>query len=154
MVRAIVSETNAMVIDLSPDVVADKFPDRGSITKYFFMAFKVAKVFQPAIILIDEIEHYFPGKKKGGKKGKGGPVIGKCQKMKRDLMNQVNKHLTPDDKVCVIACTNRPYLANVKELAKFFYKKFYFPYPDYAGRSQIFHHLVEKKNAKLTENFP
>ena len=154
MVRAIVNETNAMVIDLSPDVVGDKFPDKATATKYFFMAFKVAKVFQPAIILIDEIEHYFPGKKKGGKKGKGGPVIGKCSKMKLNLTQQVTKHLTPDDKVAVIACTNRPYLANVKDLSKFFYKKFYFPYPDYAARSQIFQHLIEKKGAKLTENFP
>jgi len=117
------------------------------------MVFKVAKVFQPAIIMIDEIEHYFPGKKKGGKKGRG-PQVGKCVKFKRDLMAQIKKHLVPDDKVMVIACSNRPYLANQKELQKFFYRCFYFPYPDYASRGSLFKHLVKKHNATLNENFP
>jgi len=93
MVQAIAHETNSMVLDISPDIVADRFTDKQSISKILFMTFRVAKTFQPSVILIDEIEHYFPGKKKGGRKrGGGGPVIGKCAKFKRELMAHVNKH--------------------------------------------------------------
>lgn len=154
MVQAIAHETNSLILDLSPDIVADRFTDRQNITKYMYMVFKVAKHFQPAIIWIDEIEHYFPGKKKPAKGKRGGPTVGRCLKFKRDLIAQVKKHLTPDDKVAIIACSNKPYLGNVREMSKFFYRSFYFPYPDYTSRALLFKHLVAKHGATLTENFP
>jgi len=50
MVRAIAHESNSIVLDISPDIVGDRFTDRNSITKILYSVFKVAKTFQPAII--------------------------------------------------------------------------------------------------------
>ena len=45
MVRALASETKAMVLDLSPYVVADNFTEKKRITELMYIAFKVAKEF-------------------------------------------------------------------------------------------------------------
>ena len=153
MVRALAAECRCMVLDISPYVVADNFKEKKRITEMMYTVFKVAIEYQPAIILIDECEHYFPSKK-ASKKGKRGPQAGTCKKMKKDLMKQVKKHLLPTDRIAIIACTNRPYLLNTKEVTKFFTQKFYFPYPDYSSRISLFKHLVKENGIKLTETFP
>lgn len=156
MARAIASETNAIVLDISAYNVADRFKDnKKGFQQMLVTTFRVAKEFQPSIILIDEIEQYFPGKiKKNKKKGAPPPpVIGRCSKFKKDFLNQVAKHLAHTDRVSIIGMTNRPNLCNLKEVTSFFYKKFYFPYPDAAARQLIFKHLVEKNGVKLTDAF-
>jgi hypothetical protein len=72
MVRALAHECGAIVLDLSPHVVGDTVLEKKRITELMYITFKVAKEFQPAIILVDECEHYFPSKK-AKKKGKRGP---------------------------------------------------------------------------------
>jgi hypothetical protein len=153
MVRALATECNAMVLDISPYVVADNFTEKKRITEMMYITFKVALEYQPSIILVDECEHYFPSKK-AKKKGKRGPQAGRCSKFKKDLMNQVKKHLTPEDRVAVICCTNRPNLLAVKECKKFFNEKFYFPYPDYSARQYLFKNLVKEHQIELSEFFP
>jgi SpoVK/Ycf46/Vps4 family AAA+-type ATPase len=69
-------------------------------------------------------------------------------------MNQVKKHLTPEDRVALICCTNRPNLLNVGECKKFFNEKFYFPYPDYSARQYLFKTLVKEHDIELSEFFP
>ena len=66
----------------------------------------------------------------------------KCQKFKKDLMAQVNKHLERDDKVVVIGTSSKPWLLNLNETKKLFYKKFYFPYPDYSSRIELIKHFI------------
>jgi ATP-dependent 26S proteasome regulatory subunit len=78
MVRALATECKAMVLDLSPYVVADNFTEKKRITELMYITFKVAKEFQPAIIVIDEIEHFFPSKTAKKKSKKGPPQAGKC----------------------------------------------------------------------------
>ena len=156
MLRAIATETNAMVLDISAYNVADRFKDnKKEFQRMLVTTFKVAREFQPSIIVIDEVEQYFPGKVKKAKK-KGGlppPVIGRCSKFKKDFMTQITKHLEHTDRVLVIGMTSRPNLCNLREVTKFFYKKFYFPFPDFATRELIFKHLVEKNGVKLTDAF-
>lgn len=149
MVRALATECRAMVLDLSPYVVADNFTEKKRILKLMYTAFKVAKEYQPAIILIDECEHYFPSKK-AKKETKRTLQIGRCSKMKKDLMKQVKKHLTPEDRVAVICCTNLPNYLNAKECKKFFNEKLYFPYPDYSARQYLFKNLVKQHKIELS----
>ena len=66
MVRAIATECDALVFDLSPAVVFEKFTDKGSVRKAMFMAFTIAKLHEPSIIYIDGVERIFP--KKGSTK--------------------------------------------------------------------------------------
>lgn len=156
MLRAIASEANTLVLDISAYNVADRFKDnKKGFQQMLVTTFKVAREFQPSIIFIDELEQYFPGKVKKSKK-KGAPpppVIGRCSKFKKDFMTQVTKHLEHTDRVSIIAMTNRPNLCNLKETTKFFYKKFYFPYPDAGARQLIFKTMVERKGVKLTDAF-
>jgi flagellar basal body-associated protein FliL len=54
--------------------------------------------------MFDEVEHFFG--KKNLKKLKH--FAGKCSKFKKELNNQINKHLTPEDRVIVIGMTKNP----------------------------------------------
>ena len=64
MVRALQSQCAALVLDLSPSNILEKYSDRSSVVKAFYMAWKVAHEFEPAIIVVNEAELLFPGKKK------------------------------------------------------------------------------------------
>ena len=67
MVRAIASETRAIVFDLTLDNLKRNLSeDLSSVKGSIFMAFKCAKEYGPAIIYIDEVEKSMP--KKGAKK--------------------------------------------------------------------------------------
>ena len=66
-VRALATECNAMIIDISPSTIESKATDKNSIAKMFYMAFTVAKEFQPAILYLDECDQVFGAAKK--KKG-------------------------------------------------------------------------------------
>ena len=157
MVRAIATETRSLVLDISGYAVADRFPDKKRFQQMLVTTFRVAKKYQPAIILIDGIEQYFPGKPKkkanAKKSGIPPPVIGRCSKYKKDLLAQIKQHLDHWDKVAVIATTNQPQYCDLKEVKKLFAKKFYFPYPDNTNSSLIFKSLVEKSGSKLSEAF-
>lgn len=153
MARAIASETNAITLVLEPndnliEICKDK--TRKECQMLLYHVFKVAKTLQPAIIILEDIEQFFPGKKKGKKKS----VVGKLTKLKRDLILCVKKFITPEDKVTIIATSYRPAEANVRELQKFFNKCFYFPFPDYNSRILLIKHLVKKSGAILDDNFP
>lgn len=66
-VRALATECNAMLLDLTPSNIATRVSDKASIGKTFYMTFQVAKHFHPSIIFMDEIETVFgPAKKKKG----------------------------------------------------------------------------------------
>lgn len=103
-----------------------------------YIIFKLAKCFQPAIIYIKDIENWFG--KKATKKRKIAPH--KCAKLKKDLIAQINRHLERNDKVVVIGTTSKPWLMNQNEAKKNFFKKFYFPYPDYSSRMAIIKHFI------------
>lgn len=56
-----------------------------------------------------------------------------------------NKLWCKNDQIAVIASTNKPYDANIKEVKKLFDKKIYFPYPNYSTRKLLIKHFVETK---------
>lgn len=152
MVRAIAHETRSIILDISPEIVSENFKNKALREKILYTVFTVAREFQPAIIVINEVEHFFPGKKKKKKK-KGEIPVGSCKKAKKDLLKQIRKNITKEDKVVVIACTNRPLSCNQKDIKKIFTKKFHFPAPDYPTRCLLFKDLVEKAGGKLEEEF-
>ncbi len=53
-----------------------------------------------------------------------------------------NKLWTKTDRISVIACTNKPFDASLKDMKKMFDKKIYFPYPNYATRKQLIKQLI------------
>lgn len=152
MVRALANETNAILLDLSAENLFEKeLQDRPRITKLFYAAFKVATMYEPAIIYIDGIEHYFKAARPP--KTKGPKFVPKGIKFKRDLLGQINKRLTNQSKVAVIATTSKPMYVNIKD-CKIFAKKFFFPYPNYWAARELFKHFIEKYGGKLVPEFP
>lgn len=117
------------------------------------MTFNVAKTFPPAIIYMDEVEQIFKGKKKK-KKGAGGAAGPNFTKLRKVLTKYKKKVLKKEDRVAVIASTNKPWEMNKKFVKPFAQKKFYFPFPNYATRKALFEHYMERKGAKLPDNFP
>jgi SpoVK/Ycf46/Vps4 family AAA+-type ATPase len=138
LAHALVKETKSIFLDFSPEIIAENVADKNAIAKLVYIVFKIAREFQPSIIYIDEIEHFFP--KKNVKKFKP-----KCVKFKKDLMAQIQKQLLPSDAVTVIACTSQPQFLNVPDVKKLFTKSFYFPFPDYASRLQIFKNALNEQ---------
>lgn len=110
-----------------------------------------AKEFQPSIVVVDDIETIFSGLK--SKKKDASTTFGpKMKKMITDLKK--NKLWEKNDRIAVIACTNRPYDATLKDMKKLFDKKIYFPYPNYATRKQLIRSFIEEKAKNKINYFP
>ena len=139
LVHSIVNQTKAAFFDISPVNLCKVFTNKNAISKIMYKVFMAAKFLQPSVIFFDETEHFFA--KKNLKKLKN--FAGKCSKFKKDLIKHINKHLTLEDKVVIISCTSKPKFVHVNDAKKFFYKKFYFPFPDYSARRFIFQRLVK-----------
>jgi hypothetical protein len=138
MVDILAHETNSLLFTLDSDLMSEYFIDKTAITRILFIIFKLAKNLQPAIIHIKDIENWFP--KKSTKKNK--VPAGKCIKFKKDLLMQINKHLERNDKVVVIGTTSKPFYMNLAEAKKLFFKKFYFPFPDYSSRIKLLKYFI------------
>ena len=90
--------------------------------------------------MIDDFETIFSGVKP--KKGSGASSFGpKMKKIMADMKK--NKLWTKNDQIAVVACTNKPYDANIKDMKKMFDKKMYFPYPNYATRKLLIKSFIE-----------
>ncbi|KRX02464.1 P-loop containing nucleoside triphosphate hydrolase [Pseudocohnilembus persalinus] len=162
-VRALAEECRALLIDISPYNLQNKFTDLKGIQLALNSAFKVAQAFQPAIIYCDEAELIWMGKKK-----KGSTLPTFYQKMKKPLNDFKKKFFLPEvikqegdkfvkaivpDKVAFIATTNRPYDCSAKDIKKFFDKKFYFPYPNYGTRLQLIRNFINNRGVDIPDNF-
>ena len=89
--------------------------------------------------MIDDFDTIFSGFK--GKKKDGTSSFGpKMKKIIADMKK--NKLWTKTDRISIIACSNKPYDAALKECKKLFDKKIYFPFPNYATRKQIIQHFI------------
>lgn len=146
MTHILTNETNALFLDISPEIIGDAVSDKNAISRLMFSVFKVAKEYQPAVIYVDEVEHFFP--KKSAKKFKP-----KCVRFKKDLTEQIAKHITPGDRVTVIFATSQPTLLAVPELKKVVKRAYYFPFPDYSTRSKIFKAEMERHLPNNNDHF-
>lgn len=70
----------------------------------------------------------------------------KMKKIIADLKK--NKLWVKNDRIAIIACSNKPYDLSIKESKKLFDKKIFFPFPNYPTRKQIIKHFIEEKIGK------
>jgi ATP-dependent 26S proteasome regulatory subunit len=134
LVRALHKETNALIFDLTPEIVKEKYTEKAELTRLIWSVIICAKEYQPSIVLIDDFETIFSGVKT--KKNSGSPPFGpKMKKIIGDMKK--NKLWNKNDQIAVIACTNKPYDGTLKDMKKLFDKKLYFPYPNYATRKLL-----------------
>ncbi|CEG47354.1 iq and aaa domain-containing [Plasmopara halstedii] len=141
LVSALANETGALLLNLSPSNLTDKFTGKNGPTKLVHMALMLAKAttLQPIIIYIDECEQMFAG---NGKKTKSASVTEGPARFKKDLLLYVKTALEPSDRVLVVGTSSDPNAADVKDLRTFFDKFLYLPYPDYASRLLLWKHAL------------
>jgi len=74
--------------------------------------------------------------------------------MKKIILDlKKNKLWEKNDRITVIACSNRPYDGSMKDFRKLFDKKIYFPYPNYPTRKLMLQTFIEKKIGRPLVNF-
>eukprot|EP00696_Hemimastix_kukwesjijk_P020327 gnl/Hemi2/9938_TR3446_c0_g1_i1.p1 gnl/Hemi2/9938_TR3446_c0_g1~~gnl/Hemi2/9938_TR3446_c0_g1_i1.p1 ORF type:complete len:833 (-),score=277.98 gnl/Hemi2/9938_TR3446_c0_g1_i1:123-2621(-) len=140
LVDALASELGATLFDLSPLNIAGKYPGKKT-SLMMHLVFKLAKVYAPSIIFVNEIEKVF---KKAGKRGE------QPSRIKKELLAET-KRLSVADRVIVIGCSNRP--SDVKgkgsdaalvSFANFFQKLYYVPLPDHTTRKKLWLHFLKQ----------
>jgi len=150
LARAISYHTNAYFVDISPSVIGPKLEGDSkvkAITKMLYMAFHVAKEFQPAVIYMDEVEKVFPGGKK--KKGsKSDPIS--YPKMLKDLIAH-RKLLKKEHQVIFIGTTKKPWDCNLVKVKSFFSKRVWIPHPDFTTRRQLWEHFITSEGGVITK---
>lgn len=123
LVRAVASETNAVLFDLSPEKVA-AFSDM----KYFIaLITQMAKVLQPTILMIDGGHKPFYKKVPKTEKDSDPKKLGKY------LIKQILKPIKQEDKIMLIGTTNEPWNSALGKMKKCYEKILLLPRADYGN---------------------
>ena len=160
-VRAICTEVNALLIDLSPHNIEGTYDGKRLEEKLVATAMVAAKAYQPSVVYIDEAEKVWPSKK-GGKKGKkkrGGAKKASDAtnptRIKKPLLKwKTQKFFDDKTRVTIVGCTSFPEDGSKKDFKKFFEKQIYFPFPDYTTRRLMWKNFIERHEGKLGVDFP
>lgn len=146
LAHAIASETGANLFDLTPSNTEGKYPGKKGPYDMVHTVLKVAKALPPSVVLIGESESVWTsGKKKGG----GEPP----NRILKQLMTLLAPKkgpalLEPSDRVLILCTSSQPYACekakDYNAYKDFFAKILYLPLPDYAARTKLWMHLLEK----------
>lgn len=107
------------------------------------MVFKVARVMQPSVIYIDQVEKVFLSDKKKLKEyGSTEPL----NRIKKEFLKEV-KTMAKGERVLILGASSEPHLCvkkDQKALMEFFQKHVHLPLPDYASRRKLWPALVKR----------
>ncbi|XP_036036159.1 IQ and AAA domain-containing protein 1-like [Onychomys torridus] len=145
LVHAVCTETGANLFDLSPGNVMGKYPGKNGAQLLVHTVFKVARVYQPSVIWIGNTEKTFY-KKIPKEERRLDP-----KRIKKDLM-KATRLLSPGDRVMLIGTTDRPQLAELKGLCRFYERILFIPRPDYASRYVLWKRMIENRGTQLTQS--
>ncbi|XP_061720092.1 IQ and AAA domain-containing protein 1-like [Cydia pomonella] len=126
LVYAIATETNSILIDLSPTNVYDKFPGPALKTMFKYIN-EISRIMQPTVILVDNADKVFY---------KAVPKEDKWfdpQRLSKDFFKEIVKPLTPSDKIMVLGTASEPWLAKPALLSKAFPSLILIPRSDYGS---------------------
>ncbi|KXS18426.1 AAA-domain-containing protein [Gonapodya prolifera JEL478] len=139
--KAIAAQCNTDFFSISASTLTSKWVGEGE--KMMRALFAVARVHQPAVIFIDEIDSLLTARSDGENEG--------SRRLKTEFLVQVDGcNTNGDDRVLLIGATNRPH--ELDEAARRrFTKMLYIPLPDRDARKQLLNHLLGKANHRLTD---
>ncbi|XP_050089945.1 dynein regulatory complex protein 11 [Anopheles aquasalis] len=125
LLEAICHETDSVLFDLSVETCQPiPGPD---VPAFLQMILKVARLLQPSVIALEEVHRAFYKKVPPTEAHQDPTKLGKW------LLKMIVKQLKPDDRILLVGTTDRPWLAKVGPLKKFFDKFLIFPRPDYGS---------------------
>lgn len=139
LVHAIANEIGAVLFDISCDNLVGKYPGKKGTEKLMHMVFKVARGFQPSIILMRDAELGFM--KKPPKKDARDP-----KRLKKDLPKTM-KTLFPGERVLLMGCSDQAWLGDMKALNGVFQRYIRVPDATYGTRRLLWQHFCEKFGA-------
>lgn len=152
LAHAVANAAGANFFNLSPRNTDGKYP--GSQVKMLVhMVFKVARVMQPSVIYVDQVEKLFlTDKKKLKEFGSAEPL----NRVKKEFLKEV-KTMAKGERVLILGASSEPHLCvkkDQKALVDFFQKHVHCPLPDYASRRKLWPTLVERYGGgALTHEF-
>ncbi|CAH4038644.1 unnamed protein product [Pieris brassicae] len=138
LVYAIATETNAILIDLSPMNVYDKFPGPKNLKTMFQLVNRISKLMQPTVILVDDADKLFY--KKVPKEEK----IFDPTRLSKDFFKEVLKPIQADDKILVLGTASEPWLAKNPLMYKVFPSTILLPRSDYGSISFVLTNMLMK----------
>uniref|UniRef100_A0A2A4JH91 ATPase AAA-type core domain-containing protein n=1 Tax=Heliothis virescens TaxID=7102 RepID=A0A2A4JH91_HELVI len=138
LVYAIATETNALLIDLSPLNTYDKFVGPKNTKILLTYVNKISRLMQPTIIFVDNADKLFY--KKVPKEEK----MFDPTRLSKDFFKEIVKPLGTNDKVIVIGTATEPWLAKNSTMYKAFPSTIMIPKSDYGSISLILTQMLMK----------
>lgn len=138
LIYAIASETNSILIDLSPMNVYNKFPGPKNLKTMFTYVNKISHLMQPTVIMVDGVEKLFY--KKVPKEEK----MFDPTRLSRDFFKEVIKPILPGDKILVLGTATEPWLAKNAPMYKVFPSTIMIPRTDYGSLSFVLTRMLMK----------
>lgn len=138
LVNAVATETNALLIDLSPFNVYNKFPGAKNQKKMFTFINKISRLMQPTIILIDNADKLFYKKVPPEEK------MFDPTRLSKDIFKEIVKPLKTQDKIMILGTATEPWLSKSAPMSKVFPSVIMIPSSDYGSISYALTHLLMK----------
>ncbi|XP_023933842.1 dynein regulatory complex protein 11-like [Bicyclus anynana] len=130
LVYAIATETNSILIDLSPMNVYNKFPGPKNLKTMFAYINKISRMMQPTIIFVEDADKIFC---------KTVPKEEKAfdpKRLQKDFFKEIIKPINPSkDKILVLGTAAEPWLAKGPLMYKVFPSLILMPRTDYGSIS-------------------
>ncbi|CAG4978272.1 unnamed protein product [Colias eurytheme] len=134
LVDAVCGELNAVKIDITPEVFSAQFDRPSKVLTDVFLA---ARVFQPAVIYMRNIERVFC------KKVAPEDKYLQAKTLKASL-TKLLKQMSPDDKIIFIATCSNPMSAQAKPMVSIFNEVILVPRTDYNSLRLFFYERFQK----------
>ncbi|CAG9558200.1 unnamed protein product [Danaus chrysippus] len=132
LVYAIATETNSILIDLSPMNVYNKFPGPKNLKIMFHYVNRISRLMQPSIIFVDNADKIFC--KKVPKEDR----LFDPKRLQKDFFKEIIKPINAtEDKILVLGTACEPWLARGGQMYKVFPSLILFPRTDYGSISYV-----------------
>lgn len=135
---AVATETNSLLIDLSPFNVYNKFVGSANQKIMFKYINKISRLMQPTIILVENAEKLFY-KKVPKEDKKFDPT-----RLSKDFYAQIVKPLSAQDKIMIIGTATEPWLAKSGPMSKVFPSTIMIPSSDYGSIYYVLTRMLMK----------
>lgn len=138
LIYAVATETNSILMDLSPMNVYNKFPGPKGLKQMFTLVNKVARLMQPTIIMVDNADKLFY---------KSVPKEEKMfdpTRLSGDFFKEIIKPIKPPDKLLIIGTATEPWNAKNGPMSKVFPNVILLPNTDYGSLVYILQKLLMK----------
>nr|CAD7442442.1 unnamed protein product [Timema bartmani] len=142
LARAVATECSATFFSISAASLTSKFVGEGE--KLVRALFAVARELQPSIIFIDEVDSLLSERREGEHEA--------SRRLKTEFLVEFDGlPSSPEERVLVMAATNRPQELDEAALRRFS-KRIYVCLPDHTTRIVLLRKLLSKHNSPLAHN--